>query len=124
MGGERLKIILSLAPPLFIITALFFGGILYGFLQSLGYQPAIGKYDINFSAYYNVMFSERYARLFWTGLGLNLWVSFASTFLAAVFALFAALVAMKNKTIYTAFSVDILHEGHINLLKNYQRRIF
>tara|TARA_B100000945_G_scaffold320788_1_gene332118 strand:+ start:589 stop:1881 length:1293 start_codon:yes stop_codon:yes gene_type:complete len=24
---------------------------------------------------------------------------------------------MKNKTIYTAFSVDILHEGHINLLK-------
>ena len=67
MGGERLKIILSLTPPLLIIFTLFFGGIFYGFLQSLGYQPAIGKYEINFSAYYNVMFSERYAKLFWTG---------------------------------------------------------
>ena len=96
MGGERLKIILSLTPPLLIIITLFFGGIFYGLLQSLGYQPAIGNYDINFSAYYNVMFSERYARLFWTGLGLNLWVSFASTFLAAVFALFAALAIRKT----------------------------
>ena len=74
MGGERLKIILSLTQPLLIIITLFFGGILYGLLQSLGYQPAIGKYDINFSAYYNVLFSERNARMFWTGLGLNLWV--------------------------------------------------
>jgi putative spermidine/putrescine transport system permease protein len=34
--------------------------------------------------------------MFWTGLGLNLWVSFASTFLAAVFALFAALAIRKT----------------------------
>ena len=96
MGGDRLKIVLSLTPPLLIIGTLFFGGILYGFLQSLGYQPAIGKYDINFDAYYNVMFSERYAKLFWTGLGLNLWVSFVSTFLAAAFALFGALAIRKT----------------------------
>ena len=51
MGGDRLKIILSLSPPLLIIFTLFFGGILYGFLQSLGYQPAIQKYEINFDAY-------------------------------------------------------------------------
>ena len=96
MGGERLKIVLSLTPPLLIIITLFFGGIFYGFLQSLGYQPAIGKYELNFSAYYNVMFSERYAKLFWSGLALNLWVSFASTFLAAVFALFGALAIRKT----------------------------
>ena len=96
MGGARLQIILSLTPAVLIIFTLFFGGIFYGFLQSLGYQPAIGKYEINFSAYYNVMFSERYAKLFWTGLGLNLWVSFASTFLAAVFALFGALAIRKT----------------------------
>ena len=96
MGGDRLKIVLSLTPPLLIIGTLFFGGILYGFLQSLGYQPAIGKYDINLDAYYNVMFSERYAKLFWTGLGLNLWVSFVSTFLAAAFALFGALAIRKT----------------------------
>ena len=96
MGGDRFKIILSLTPPLLIICTLFFGGILYGFLQSLGYQPAIQKYDISFDAYYNVMFSERYAKLFWTGLGLNLWVSFVSTFLAAAFALFGALAIRKT----------------------------
>ena len=96
MGGDRFKIILSLTPPLLIIGTLFFGGILYGFLQSLGYQPAIQKYDISFDAYYNVMFSERYAKLFWTGLGLNLWVSFVSTFLAAAFALFGALAIRKT----------------------------
>ena len=96
MGGDRLKIILSLSPPLLIIFTLFFGGILYGFLQSLGYQPAIQKYEINFDAYYNVMFSERYAKLFWTGLALNLWVSFVSTFIAAAFALFGALAIRKT----------------------------
>ena len=96
MGGDRLRIILSLSPPLLIIFLFFFGGIFYGFFQSLGYQPAIDKYEINLDAYYNILFSERYSRLFWTGLGLNLWVSFASTFLAAVFALFGALAIRKT----------------------------
>ena len=96
MGGDRLKIIVSLSPPLLIIIILFFGGIFYGLLQSLGYHPAIQKYEINLNAYYNVMFSERYSKLFWTGLGLNLWVSFVSTFLAAVFALFGALAIRKT----------------------------
>ena len=56
MGGDRLKIILSLSPPLLIIFTLFFGGILYGFLQSLGYQPAIQRYEINFDAYAILLF--------------------------------------------------------------------
>ena len=96
MGGDRLRIILSLSPPLLIIFLFFFGGIFYGFFHILGYQPAIGKYEINLDAYYNILFSERYSRLFWTGLGLNLWVSFASTFLAAAFALFGALAIRKT----------------------------
>ena len=96
MLGDKVKIILSLSPALLIVILLFFGGIFYGLLQSLGYQPAIGKYEINLDAYYNVMFAERYSKLFWTGLGLNLWVSFVSTFLAAVFALFGALAIRKT----------------------------
>ena len=96
MGGDKTKIILSITPPLLIIILLFYGGIFYGLVQSLGYQPAIGKYEINFDAYYNILFSERYAKLFWTGLALNLWVSFISTFLAAVLALFAALAIRKT----------------------------
>ena len=46
MGGDKTKIILSIAPPLLIIILLFYGGIFYGLVQSLGYQPAIGKYEI------------------------------------------------------------------------------
>ena len=42
------------------------------------------------------MFSERYAKLFWSGLALNLWVSFVSTFLAAAFALWGALSIRKT----------------------------
>ena len=96
MGGEKTKIILSITQPLLIIILLFYGGIFYGLVHSLGYQPAIGKYEINLDAYYNILFSERYAKLFWTGLALNLWVSFVSTFLAAVLALFAALAIRKT----------------------------
>ena len=63
MFGDKVKIILSLSPALLVIILLFFGGIFYGLLQSLGYQPAIGKYEINLDAYYNVMFAERYSKL-------------------------------------------------------------
>ena len=66
MGGDKLKIVLSLTPPLLIIGTLFFGGILYGFLQSLGYQPSIGKYDITLLPF------EDYIVYFLTPCGLRI----------------------------------------------------
>ena len=76
MGGERLKIILSLTPPLLIIFTLFFGGIFYGFLQSLGYQPAIGKYEINFSALGDHTHLAAITAYLWLDLPLMTSVSF------------------------------------------------
>ena len=59
MGGDRLRIILSLCPPLLIIFLFFFGGIFYGFFQSLGYKPAINKYEINHYKYLSTNQSQK-----------------------------------------------------------------
>jgi putative spermidine/putrescine transport system permease protein len=85
-----------LAPTLAIILILFVGGLGYGFLQSLGYQPIIGKYDINLDAYANIVSSERYSEQFWRGLWLTFKVSFASTFVSAALAVAFALVLRET----------------------------
>jgi len=96
MRWENIRIPVMLAPTLLVILVLFFGSLGYGFLQSLGYQPQIGKTEFNLDAYYSVMFSEDLASQFWPGLLLSLWVSFASTFLAAALAVFMALLLRRS----------------------------
>lgn len=85
-----------LAPTMAVIGILFIGGLGYGFLQSLGWQPRIGNTDLNFDAYYSIMFSEQYAEQFWSGLLLSLWISFASTFISAVLAIVGALLLRQT----------------------------
>lgn len=92
MSWERWRVPVMLAPTLFVIIFLFVGGLLYGLFQSLGWNPRIGSFDLNFDAYINIMTSERYAQQFWSGLLLTLWVSFASTFFSAVLAIAGALL--------------------------------
>lgn len=93
---ERARIPLMLAPTLLILFVLFFGGLVYALLQSLGYQPLIGNTDLSLDAYINVIASDRYAEQFWSGLLLTLWVSLASTILTAVFAVGAALLLRQT----------------------------
>ena len=85
-----------LAPMLALIGWLFFGGLGYGLLQSLGWNPRIGNRDISLDAYYSVLFSDQHAEIFWRGLLLNLWVSILSTFGAAVLALGSALLLRQT----------------------------
>ncbi|MEQ8675405.1 MAG: ABC transporter permease subunit [Aggregatilineales bacterium] len=92
MSWERWRIPVMLAPTMAVIIFLFIGGLLYGLLQSLGWQPRIGNFDLSLDAYVNIMTSERYAGQFWSGLALTIWVSFASTFFSAVFAIIGALL--------------------------------
>ncbi len=96
MRWERWRIPLMLAPTLTIIIVLFIGGLGYGLLQSLGWQPRIGNFDINLDAYINIMFGEQHSEQFWNGLLLNLWVSFASTFFSAVLAIIGALLLRRT----------------------------
>jgi putative spermidine/putrescine transport system permease protein len=76
---------------------LFGGGLLYGFLRSLGWQPLIGRTDVSLRAYVNVLTGVRYAEQFWTGLWLSLWISLTSTVLSAAIAVAAALLIRSTR---------------------------
>lgn len=96
MSWERWRIPIMLAPTLTIIIVLFIGALGYGFIQSLGWNPRIGAYDINLDAYWNIIAGEEHSQSFWTGLSLTLWVSFASTFLSAILAIGAAMLLRQT----------------------------
>ena len=96
MFWERWRIPIMLAPTLTIIVVLFFGGLLYGFLVSLGYQPLIGNTELSFDAYVNLVSSEAHSETFWRGLLLTFWVSFASTFISIALAIGAALLLRQT----------------------------
>ncbi|MCY4538785.1 MAG: ABC transporter permease subunit [Chloroflexi bacterium] len=93
---ERWRIPIMLAPTMAVIILLFIGGLTYGTLVSLGWQPIIGRTEISLQAYQNIIFSEQYASVFWQGLLLTIWVSFGSTFLSAVLALATALLLRRS----------------------------
>lgn len=93
---ERWRIPIMLAPTMSVIILLFIGGLAYGTLVSLGWQPIIGRTEISLRAYQNIIFSEQYAGVFWQGLLLTIWFSFASTFLGAVLALATALLLRRS----------------------------
>ena len=95
---ERWRIPIMLAPTMAVIILLFMGGLTYGTLVSLGWQPIIGRTEISLQAYQSILFSEQYASIFWQGLFLTIWVSFASTFLSAVLALATALLLRRSFT--------------------------
>lgn len=80
-------LIFLLAPAVLVLLGLFGGGLLYSLLQSLGWQPLLGQYDLNLDAYNRLLFSEAYADVFWSGLFFSLWISAASTLLSMVLAL-------------------------------------
>ena len=92
---ERWRIPLMLAPTMTVIFVLFIGGLTYGALVSLGWQPIIGRTEISLTAYHSILFSDRYASVFWQGLLLTIWVSFASTLLSAMLALATALLLRR-----------------------------
>ncbi len=93
---ERWRIVVMLAPTLAIILVLFFGGLGYGLLVSLGWQPEIGNRQLSLAAYRSILFSEQHAPVFWSGLGLSLWISIVSTVLSATIAIVAALLLRQT----------------------------
>ncbi len=98
VGGSRfrlsstVRIWLLLSPALFVIVALFLGGVLFGVIQSLNYFPLIGQYSFNFSAYAQ-MFADP---TFLLSLTLSLWIAFAATVISAVLAIVAALFLRRT----------------------------
>jgi len=86
------QLVLLLAPALVLVLLLFGGGFAYSVLQSLGWQPLIGRTTLSLDAYHNLLFAPAYQEVFWSGLIFSLWVSTASTLLSAVLAVLIALL--------------------------------
>ena len=93
---DRWRIPIMLAPTMSVIFLLFIGGLIYGTLTSLGWQPLIGRTEISLQAYHNILFSPAYAPIFWQGLLLTVWVSIGSTFISAILALMSALLLRRT----------------------------
>ena len=81
-----------LSPSLLIIVGLFLGGLFLGLIGSLGYMPLLGKTDLNFNAYQNILSSED----FYLSFILTLYISLTSTVIASVIAVGAALILRRN----------------------------
>lgn len=80
--------------PFFLITALVLLSCVFVLIQSLGYVPAFGLYDISLKHYANVFANKEFVN----SLLVSLRVSFLSAVLSAVFGtlLCAALVKLKH----------------------------
>ena len=91
MGG-RIKILLLLTPALLVVVVLFAGGLVAALIQSLGYMPAIGQTTISLDAYRKVLTDGD----FLSSLFLTLYVAGASTGIATVLAVLAALALRKS----------------------------
>jgi putative spermidine/putrescine transport system permease protein len=71
---------------------LFGTSVVYGVSQSLGYLPFLQQESLSLQSYRAIMFDSRYAPQFWRGLVFSLYVSSASTVLAAACALLLIMV--------------------------------
>ncbi len=84
---KRTTITLLLLPTLIVLALLFFGGLVMGLMQSLGFMPLIGLNDFNFDAYRHLFSDEEFI----SSLGLTVWIALSSTLLSVVFAILTAL---------------------------------
>ena len=85
---EKLRSPLLVLPAVGTILILFFGGLIVGLQQSLGYFPAIGSYDVTFGYYQDVLSDPIFFESLWQTFRLAL----LSTVMSSVLAIALALV--------------------------------
>ncbi len=83
---RRLTIGGLLAPAIVVILLLFMGGLVSGFLRSLGYFPLIDLYDFNLDAYTTIFTDNGFIRSFL----LTFHIAFTSTVIASILAVASA----------------------------------
>ena len=87
-AARRLTITVLLAPAILVILLLFMGGLVTGFLRSLGYFPLIGLNDFNFDAYTIIFTDTGFIRSFI----LTFHIAFTSTLIASILAVASAML--------------------------------
>jgi len=81
-----------LMPALLVLVLLFLGGIVLSIIQSLNYQPIIGKTTFDLDAYKSI-FTDK---TFLVSLLYSLYIALGSTILSIVFAIMLAMVLRKT----------------------------
>ncbi|MCA9970989.1 MAG: ABC transporter permease subunit [Anaerolineales bacterium] len=82
---------LLLAPALAVVLLLFGGGLLLALLQSLGYLPSLGRFELSLDAYRAIFARVDFRR----SLLLTLWIAAASTAVSTTLAVLAALALRR-----------------------------
>jgi putative spermidine/putrescine transport system permease protein len=90
--SDRQRILVLLAPAMFVIGVLFFGGLAVAVVRSLGYMPRIGMTGMSLDAYRAVLTDPGFLRSFL----LTLHIAVTSTAIAAVIAVAAALLLRRG----------------------------
>ena len=88
---RALRLFLMLAPALAVVIFLFIGGLALALLQSVGYMPIIGRYDVTLDAYRNILSRPD----FYQSLLQTIWIASASTLLSTILALVSALALRR-----------------------------
>ena len=89
---KKLTVILLLTPIITVITTIFIGGFVLGFLQSIEYMPLIGLRDFSLDAYQRMFSDDKFIG----SLFLTLWLAIITTFLTIVFAIVTALALRQT----------------------------
>ncbi len=89
---DRTRIALLLAPALLVLAGLFLTGLGLTLLRSFRYLPGLGLTEPDLAAYAAVLTAPGFLR----SLALSLWIATASTVIAAVLALAAALLLRQT----------------------------
>jgi putative spermidine/putrescine transport system permease protein len=89
---EKYKIPLMLTPALMVIFFLFLGGLLLGFLQSIGFMPLTNDYGISLKSYISVLKEKA----FFLSLGLSLWIGLGATIISSIMAIICALTLRES----------------------------
>jgi putative spermidine/putrescine transport system permease protein len=89
---DRTRLALLLAPALLLLGGLFLSGLGLTLLRSFRYMPALGLTEPDLAAYAAILTAPGFLK----SLALSLWIATASTVLAAVLAIGAALLLRQT----------------------------
>lgn len=89
---DRRRIFLLLAPAMIVLGGLFLTGLGLTLLRSFRYMPALGLTDPDLAAYRAILSSPGFLK----SLALSLWIAGASTVIAAILGLGAALLLRRT----------------------------
>jgi putative spermidine/putrescine transport system permease protein len=105
---KKLHPYILILPFLLIMALVFVGGIAQAVVQSLGYMPAFGMYEITFSHYIQLFSNNR----FLTALRYTFYIAFVSSALSVFLGVLVAFAVYRlrrgNKLSYSLYRIPII----------------